>query len=64
MSIYSAIAYHEGELFTEFGPCLCGGDTDKPCLSCVKANEIKEHDLDWEEEYQDWRKARKDTDHA
>lgn len=52
------IAYHSCELFTEFGPCFCGGSQSEPCLSCQKANEIESTGLDWETEYQKWRKAR------
>ena len=52
------IAWESGEAFTEFGPCFCGGSQSEPCLSCQKANEIEAAGLDWETEYQKWRKAR------
>lgn len=50
------IAYHSGELFSDFGPCHCGGSQENPCRSCVKANEIEAAGLDWETEYQKWKK--------
>lgn len=62
-SILAYVAWESGEAYTEFGPCLCGGSQENPCLSCQKANEIEAAGLDWETEYQKWNKARSNRKH-
>lgn len=47
--VYMGIAFNSGLLFSQWGPCICGGNSE--CKSCINANEIELSGLDWDEEF-------------
>ena len=54
-NVFSHIAYHDGTLFTVWGPCSDGRKDPCDCPQCSHAAKLEAEGKDWEREYQKWR---------